>query len=277
MKKSATTLAALATLGICASLCSGAQNKINPFIQDKKESFHSFASQLGFDIPPSFYPVHVTNDIEQNGWHYKEYRYYEKNKLNHFSQVYDALLKCSDELDTYLYCYRVTLDPYQVRDWGFFGIGSNSDNWSLYHLKTTVDFEKTIILGPQNIPQYEIINYSPQNTPSQVSHTIGFDVSLGPDGPSATVGASVSFDHSELTVTSGTKVGEPFYRTDYNYRPVAGYTSYMHNSVYCHGMVYFRYRYNVRLVVTHDIQYYGEAYYGINDAGRAILGYNLIY
>ena len=89
MKKSATTLAALATLGICASLCSGAQNKIDQFIQDKNESFHSFASYLDFSIPPNFYPVHVSNDVEPNGWHTQERGYYEQGKFNHYSNTFN--------------------------------------------------------------------------------------------------------------------------------------------------------------------------------------------
>ena len=234
MKKTATTLAALTTLGICASLCSGAQNKIDPFIRDKNESFHSFASFLDFSIPSNFYPVHVSNDVEPNGWHYQERGYYEQGKLNHFSKVYDALLKSSDDLDTYLYCYRVTLDPYQVRDLGFLGIGSNSDDWALYELETTVSFQKTISFGPQNIPEYEIINYAPLNEPSQWTETIGFSYGASASGPNVSISASVNFNHSELTVKSGTKTGQPLYKTTYSFRrPLHSkiYSDYLLNGV----------------------------------------------
>lgn len=280
MKKSALTLAAFATLGICASLCNGAQQKTNPFIRDKEESFHSFGLALDINVPESFYPVHVTNAVEPNGWHHKEYRYYEQGKLNHYSQVYDALLKSSEDSDVYLYCYRVTLDPYQVRDWGFLGIGSNSDDWALYELETTVNFQKTISFGPQNTPEYEILNYAPKNNPSQYTGSIGFSVGMDSSGPSASISASVDYNHNELTVTSGTTIGQPFYKTNYVFRPygISGYTQYLRHSVYCYGMVMFRYCYNVKLVVKHKIQYVGTAYYQLTgDAGKANLSYNLIY
>lgn len=278
-EKSALTLAALATLGVCVSLCNGAQHKTNLLIQDKKESFHSFASQIGFNIPEYYVPVHVTNQVESNGWHFDEYRYYEAGKLNHYSQVYDALLKSTCDDDVYLYCYKITLDPHQVRDYGFLGIGSSGDNWALYSLKTIVNFQKTISFGPQNTPEYEILNFAPKNHPSQWSQTIGFDVGISPSGVSSSVSASVNFNYSELSVESGTSAGIPVYKTLYSFKPINGniYTSYLLRTEYCYGMVLFRYRYNVKLTISHDIQYAGTAWNWYGDAGKVHFGYNLIY
>lgn len=279
MKKSAVILASVATLGICASLSNGAQHRISQFTREKDCSFASFATDLGFSIPSFFNPVHVSNDVEPNGWHFKKYMYEENNKPNHYSEVYDALLQSSIDNDSYLYCYRVTMDPYQARDYGFFGIGSNGDNWALSSLVTTVEFQKTISFGSQNTPEYQIINFTPQNQPAHWNSTIGFDFGIDNSGASASVSASVSYDHSELKVSSGTKIGQPFYKTTYSFNPQNGkvYTSYLRGVVYLYGMVLFRYHYNVKLIVKHNIRYYGIEWYKYADAGKATFSYNLIY
>lgn len=277
MKKSSIVLAAVATLGICAFLSNGAQFRNSPFIQEKKESFHSFGANLGFSIPSNFEDVHIIpNDKNDNDWHFESYRYVEKGKLNHYSDVYDALLESSDDPDLYLYVYRVTLEPHQVRDYGFLGFGSSGDDWVLYNLQTTVEFQKTIIFGPQNIPQYQILNFAPMNQPTTWSDTIGFDIGGSSSGPSVSVSASVSYNHSELSVYSETSVGDPYYETGYLFRPMGNvYSLYLQNTVYCYGMVLFRYHYNVDLVVKHNIQYRGVRWYDLGNEGKVTLGYHL--
>ena len=279
MKKSAVILAAAATLGICATLSNGAQHRINQFVKEKEYSFASFAKDLGFTISSHFNPVHVSDDVEPNGWHFKKHEYKEKNKLNHYSEVYDALLQSSIDNDCYLYCYRVTMDPYQVRDYGFFGIGSSGDDWALRSLVTTVEFQKTISFGPQNTPEYQIINFAPQNQSGQWGSTMGFSFGVGNSGATASVSATVNYNHSELTVSSGTKVGQPFYKTNYFFRAMneQAYTSYLLNVVYCYGMVLFRYHYNVKLTIKHDIQYFGRRWYDTAGPGKVHFGYNLVY
>ena len=278
MKKSALTLAALATIGICASLSKGAQLKNDPFIQEKNESFNTVAHFLDFHIPSNFQPVHLIPDQDNvEEWHYLENQYREKGKLNHYTEVYDALLQCDDDEDLFVYCYRVTMDPYWVRNYGFLGIGSDSDNWALYSLETTIQFQKTISFGPQNTPRYSILNFAPQNQPSRTTESIGFDVGVSATGPSADFSATVDYDHDELSVTSGTKIGNPFYKTSYSFASQQGNNNseYLKNAVYCHGMVAFRYHYNVDLVIQHKIQYRGTAWYELGDAGKVQFGYHM--
>ncbi len=68
-------------------------------------------------------------------------------------------------------------------------------------------------------------------------------------------------------------------KSTYFFNPQNGkvYTSYLRGVVYLYGMVLFRYHYNVKLIVKHNIRYYGIEWYKYADAGKVTFSYNLIY
>ncbi len=120
---------------------------------------------------------------------------------------------------------------------------------------------------------FGLLIFAPQKQLSRTTESIGFGVGVSAAGPSANFSVTVDYDHDELPVTSGTKIGGPFYKTSYSFALQQGNNNseYLKNAVYCQGMVAFRYHYNVDLVIEHKIQYRGTAWYELEDAGK----YNL--
>ena len=156
--------------------------------------------------------------------------------------------------------YRVNKSPLQVRNIGFMGINSHSDNWYNHRIKTSLQFIDD---------SYTIINYAPQNNPPKMTSTIG--IGLDSNGPS--VSASVSYDHDDLSIISNTKTALRRYETVYNYNSHRHNTnSYLAGDVYAYGMVQFRKTSGiVHLEINHEIQYYGHSWYGYGDVGKSTL------
>jgi hypothetical protein len=171
------------------------------------------------------------------------------------------LLRNVNDSSLWIYCYRILLSPNQVRNHGFLGIGSDSDDWYNHFAKTTIKFRST---------DYTILDFAPQNEPPKSTTTIGVGANVGTDGVGFSCSASVSYDHSDLTVNSYTNTGNRIYSTEYYYDSNAYNTNtYLANDVYAYGMVSFKKSGVVWLDISHEIGYYGFWYYGYFSSSSA--------
>ena len=218
-----------------------------------EDSFYANASAYGFSISNDYKPIYM-EDFKTY-----DYKYKEKNIVNHVTTLVEVLLQSKSDSSLYCFIYRICASPLQVRNNGFLGIGSCGDNWYNDQIKTTIQFRNE---------NYKIINFAPQNQPSKTTGTIG--VGLDKDGPS--VSASVDFEHSDLSIVSNTKTALYKYETIYNYNSnLFHVNSYLASDVYAYGMVSFRYNGVVWVDVKHEIKYYGHIWYGSNSSAGTVV------
>src|SRR5690606_25990431 len=118
--------------------------------------FTSQAAAYGFNISEDYdgYTTILQTD----------YYYYEQRTLNHFTRVNEVLAYNTQVNNIYGYMYKVITEPYQVRNWGFLGIGSHSDNWRQHEVDVNVYL--------LNYPG-EILQWAPENNPSIYTTNIG--------------------------------------------------------------------------------------------------------
>lgn len=159
----------------------------------------------------------------------------------HYTAVYEVLVRSQSNPNCYAFVYKIVTSPYQERNWGVLGIGSYGNNYFNYDIKTNISF-------PYSSEQYTITDYEPKNSPAKSTSTIG--VGLDSSGPS--ISASVSFDHSELSVISNTRSGDKIYNTYYKIR---GASNYVNGEISSYGMVMFYTTNTVWIDVNHEIQY----------------------
>ena len=136
-----------------------------------------------FDCNVSNYWKAVSDDDTQNDLIFNYKKYEEKKKLNHYTTLNDALLQSKTNKEYYAYIYKVTVNPKQVRNWGFLGIGSSGDNWCFYSLVS----ECTLSNGAR------ITSYSPTNSPSSWTESVGVGVTAGYGEISAQISCDVSY------------------------------------------------------------------------------------
>ena len=200
------------------------------------DAFHKEAAACGFDIDEDFEPIYMENDTV-------EFDYYHRNVKGdrHYTAYYQVLVRSKSNPEIYAFVYKIITSPYQLRNWGFCGIGSYGNNYFNYDIKTNVTF-------PYNKESIEILDYYPKNSPSKSTTSIG--VGLDSSGPS--ISASVSYDHSELTVISNTRTADDLYNT---YFKIRGTSNYVKGEMHSYGMLMFRSSGVVWMDVKHQIQY----------------------
>ena len=216
-------------------------------IHASSNSFYANANAYGFNISADYAPIYMNNF--QTGRH--EYR--ERNTLNHVTEYVEVLVRSKSDPTLWAFMYRITASPLQVRNNGFLGVNSHSDNWYNHFIKTTIQLRDS---------NSSIINFAPQNNPPKHTSTIG--VGLDSNGP------SVSYDHSQLKVTSNTKTATNTYQTIYRYDSHAfQVNSYLAGDVHAYGILHFRKSGAAWIDVKHEIGYYGHIWYAYNSNSQA--------
>jgi hypothetical protein len=187
--------------------------------------------------------------------------YDNETTLNYSTEIEEVLLKHVGSTNVYAFAYRILMSPLQVRHLGFLGIGSYGDDWSIDKASTKITLNSTNHLE----------SWAPQNGISKASVTMG--VGLDTTGPS--ISASVTYDVSELNISSSSNAATgvfgacysifTFYQQDwrvgYFWGPLID--SYTKNSEYYYGFMTFCTDAGSlpSLVVEHDITYYGVCWY----------------
>lgn len=186
-----------------------------------------------------------------------DFTYYESGQLNHFSRIIE-LVTYNNKLDgIYSYMYKVITEPYQVRNWGFLGIGSHSDDW----LQKEVSVEVYLLHTSG-----EVLQSVPENNPSIYTTNIG--VGLGSSG--FELSAGVNYNHSELSIEN---TGSYFYR-NYKVRHLFNSltnSTYVKNTISTFGIFLFTAENNQlpRLFIKMNIRYFGSFwYYGNSNEGH---------
>lgn len=218
------------------------------------DAFHSDMSIKGFDVGNLWKAYDY--DKKTNSMNFFEEEYKEKSIINHYTTLDDVLLVSKYNSNIYAYIYKVTFTPYQVRDYGFFGIGSSGDNWFFRSLVSECELPST----------YRIIDYSPKNTPESWTESIGGSFGLDSGGTiSAQISCSTSYNVSELEIESNSTYMNKF-KTNYIDYKCSKYTK---NSTCFYGMFVFQTSAGQKpnIVVKHTCQYFGQAYYGIDSHG----------
>lgn len=215
-----------------------------------ENQFISDCDSLGFTIGGNWEPYSNYNDT----FLYNKYEYKERNTLNHFTDCYEIILKNKYSSTDYAYLYRISTSPMQVRNWGFLGIGSHSDDW----------FFNSLVSECQLSDGQKLLNFSPTNSPMTGSSTMGISV-----GKEAALECSVSYNLSELKTVSESNYALNKFCAKYIDPYCSNYTG---NSATFYGMFTFRTEGKPHISVSHKVLYYGLSYYHENSsAGTAIL------
>ncbi len=223
-----------------------------PSNADGYDEFYALAQGYGFNISKEYKPKFLRET--NSGGAYDDQTFIRKetiingikDKTENVTTVIDMLLYNVKNPRVHCYAYKVISEPKQPgRNWGFMGIGSYGDDFLQDYVKVTIDFPK----------EYEILSYTPTNSPSQWTTSIG----VGLSGSGFDISASVSFDHSELNVISRTSTYDRYYEAvydfDYNYKVNGKHTEYMKHEVTSFGMIMFQTG-MPDFVVHYDIHYH---------------------
>lgn len=223
-------------LGIILTLIGGAFI-INANTVAHATVFQVNAAAYGFDISDTYVPF-TDLDFYEN-----EAIVYRNEKYEHYTLIVETFLQNTIDSTLYTYAYKVVTDPKQPgRNWGFLGIGSYGDDFLQDSVKTSIQFP----------PNYQIMSYAPHNSPGAYTTSIG----VGAGSSGFDVSASVSFDHSELTVISNTSTGSRFYETIYDFDSNNNWTPYTTGEVTSYGMVRIKRVGQISFAVNHKIRYH---------------------
>lgn len=253
LKKIAICALAVGTITIASTAKINARvvlpTDLEPSEEDKSipyddEVFHNNLLTYGFEVG-NYWKAYSYNDEENDLFsHEKEYK--ERKVLNHYTTLHDALLQSKTNPNHFAYIYKITVNPKQVRNWGFFGINSYGDNWYFNSL-----------VSECNLPNgSQILNYSPTNVASSWSESVDLGISGGYGELSANISCGVSYPVSELEVTSESDYISHYY-TEYSAYDLTKFTK---NSSCYFGMFTFKCNGTPKIEVTHNVQYFGEFY-----------------
>ena len=233
-----------------------------PNVPYSEDAFFANLSINGFSV--GNYWEAYNYDNAYNKLNFKEIEYSEKGTTNHYTTINDALLVSKYNSNIYAYIYKVTFTPFQVRKSGFFGIGSSGDNWYFRSLVSKC----TLPNG------YRMIEFSPKNTPESWSESSGGSFGVDSNGTvSAQISFGISYNVSELEIESQSNYLNQF-KTTYSDKKISNYTK---NASCYYGLFVFETLVGVKpnITVTHTGQYFGKAFYGIDNHGKVSFSRNL--
>lgn len=228
MKKK--VLFTLSLLFLILALVGGKVKAVSPFIAE--------CNAYGFDVSEDFEPIYMPNNEVQVLKNLKDWP-----GDKHSTIVAQVLMRSKSNPQIYAFVYKVVSSPYQLRNWGFAGIGSYGQNYVNYMVKTTVNFT-------ENKESVQIMDYAPKNQPASYTTTIG----VGADSSGFSISASVDYNHSELKVLSNTRSSDAIYQTEYWFNN-GSWSQYRKNEITSYGMFTFKTNKTVYVHINHIIQY----------------------
>lgn len=210
-------------------------------VSQEQDRFLGDCLLYGFSVGSEWVPYKHS----EGSFYHHEYRYIEANKINHFTTVDEILLRSTYADNIYAFIYRVAVSPVQCRDWGFLGIGSNSDDWYFRSLVTTCYLTSDEVLG----------NYVPTNATMSGSYSL----TIGVNGSSGfSISCGISYNWNELEIVSSSSIALNKYETSYNDNYISNYTA--HDSFY-YGMFIFSCDNVPVITISHNVLYYGNCWY----------------
>lgn len=211
--------------------------------------FKADCDTLGFNIGDSWKPIYTP---DRTFFHH-EYTYKEANKANHTTEVDEVVLQNIYSKENYAFIYRIGVSPKQCRDYGFLGINSNSDNWYFRSIETYCDLR-----SGEELKKF---------TPTNGILTGATSLSIGVELDNANLSCGISYDWSELEITSKSDFYDDIYATTYYDGYISNYTRY---ASYFYGMFTFKFDGVPFVDISHTIKYYGTEWYHENSAAGTV-------
>lgn len=220
------------------------------------EDFYYNMSIHGFDINRQFVPrfIYPYEDgtpeiVNETLYRVHNYSASIKDKKLYDITIVDAMIEYLPDTDYKCYIFKVYCKPYQPgRNWGFMGIGSYGDDFSMDHVQVTIDFPKLYFLQ-----ETEPKNLYNGNGP--------LTFTLHDKTPVATV--NVDYSHPGFTMLSNAEFGNPYFLNYYKY-DYKNYYDYACQETSCYGMANFKYAGAVNFTVDFDVVFHSLYGYETN-------------
>ncbi len=228
--------------GLAIGTCNASAN---PYFDEFYRIMQGHGFEINHEFIPRFiYPFEDGSPEIVNETLYREESYsaWVKDKHLYDITIVDALIEHETNSQNKCYLYKVACKPYQPgRNWGFLGIGSYGDDFSMDHVQVRIQFPN----------RYFMYNWAPKNAYNEKGI---LSVALN-DG---TTVASVNVDYSHPGFTlycnaypSGGDYFQDYYQ--YNYKD---YYDYACQETVCYGMVLFERTGAVNINVDYEIVFH---------------------
>jgi len=190
-------------------------------------SFASNKDAYGFTIADYYQPVYMS---DFQGFK-EDYYVTGSSKADYNIEIRQVFLKDTRDSTKYAFTYRVVTTPYNSREsYGFLNLLTRGGWWlNWQHL-----------VKSQLRAGHDLTDWEPKNLPNTSSGSIGFAIGNGWE-----IGASLDWNHSELSLYSRTQYGANYYESEYRYdrgfwdRQLGMASTYMKYSVVSYGMFKF--------------------------------------